>query len=139
DVSKPSTPSELDCEIIEGSNLFTPVLGDHKALLFDYEKNLLVLPVNNYRYSVLKEKGNDFFQGFYVYNFTVEKGFQYRGKITHQSNNFSERHYKGYRDTVFLGRSLYIEDKLYTISNQKIKINSLKNLTEITTINLTEQ
>ena len=38
--------------------------------------------------------------------------------------------------SIYLGRSLYIEDVLYTISNDMVKMNSLDDLSEINTLEL---
>jgi uncharacterized secreted protein with C-terminal beta-propeller domain len=61
-----------------------------------------------------------------VFNVTLEKGFELRGGITHIENAAEQPEWNHY-----VQRSLYIENMLYTISNAKVKMNNLEDLTLI--------
>ncbi|MBD3328450.1 hypothetical protein GF340_04050 [Candidatus Peregrinibacteria bacterium] len=50
DVTDPSKPKELFTEVIGDNGTSSPLLYDHKALLFDKEKELLAFPVSVFEY-----------------------------------------------------------------------------------------
>jgi uncharacterized secreted protein with C-terminal beta-propeller domain len=66
----------------------------------------------------------------------LENGFVLKGRITHYDNNDafqkSGYYFGNYGNNVM--RSLYIDNVLYTISNNKIKANSLSDLGELKTL-----
>jgi uncharacterized secreted protein with C-terminal beta-propeller domain len=122
DVSNVSAPIEIGMYSVGGFWSDTPVLTEHKAFLFDKSKDLLAIPVSIYY------NGDKYFpwQGLYVFNITLNGGIVPRGNITHQENG------SVYWDTTYeVKRALYIENVLYTVSDRKIKMNSLEDLTEI--------
>jgi uncharacterized secreted protein with C-terminal beta-propeller domain len=136
DVTDVSHPTEIAKYEIGDRGSDSPVLTDHKALLFDRSKNLLVMPV-----SVVESGSASDWQGAYVFHISLDDGIQYRGRITHYDSNVD----LGYYYPLFPGRivpmpmydsssaysvkrSLYIGDVLYTISDMKIKMNSLESL-----------
>jgi hypothetical protein len=103
--------------------------------LFDKEKELLVIPVREV--AKWNSKGPyqyKSWQGAYVLTVT-EKGFELRGKVTHQSDDESSNYYY-YSDHKTVKRSLFMDDVLYTISLSKIKMNSLKDLKELNEVKL---
>ena len=110
DVTDVENPKELHKVIIGERGTESEVLRDHRAFLFDRSKNLLVIPVD-----VVENGEYGHFNGVYVYELTTYGGFDLRGKIAHNG----------------VRRSLYIEDILYTISEGKIKLNSLIDLEDI--------
>jgi uncharacterized secreted protein with C-terminal beta-propeller domain len=144
DVSDVSNPVEVAKYEIGDRGTSSPILYDHKALLFDAEKNLLVIPVlvaeiDQTRY---KEEDLDWaygeyvWQGAYVFDISLN-GIEVRGTITHMDDNadlLNKNYYFGYQYEV--QRSLYIENVLYTISNMKVKMNNLETLAEIGTVEL---
>jgi hypothetical protein len=75
--------------------------------------------------------GNFAFQGAYVYSLDLEKGFQFRGGITHLSQDDLQKagQYVHAGDKQ-VQRVLYIGDTLYTVSNGMIKANDLNTLKE---------
>ena len=131
DVSDLSQPKEMAKYEIGDRGTDSPVLRDHKAFLFDKEKNLLVLPVS----VTQRENPNDppytpgktVWQGAYVFavSLSLDKKLKLEGTITHIENGdvHDAKHH--------ITRALYIGDVLYTISNTKIKMNSLFDLSEI--------
>ena len=144
DVSDVENPKELDNYIIGDRGTESPVLWDHKALLFDKERNLLAIPVSvaeideeKYPEGVPPYTHGDYvWQGVYVFRVT-ENNVTLRGGITHVEDD-SELLKSGYYfySEYSVQRSLYIEDFLYTISNQRIKINDLTTLQEVNVIEL---
>jgi len=127
DVSNVSAPVEIDMYSVGGVWSDTLVLTEHKAFLFDKSKDLLAIPVSIY-YNGDKHWQ---WQGLYVFNITLSRGITLRGNITHQENSGI------YWDSTYqVKRALYIENVLYTVSDKKIKMNSLEDLTEIKEIQL---
>jgi uncharacterized secreted protein with C-terminal beta-propeller domain len=148
DVTDVSNPTEIDKFVIGDRGTESPVLDDHKALLFDREKNLLVIPVavaeideSDYPYGVSSwAYGTVVWQGAYVLNISAEDGLDLRGTITHHDTG-SDLTYDLYYyspSSLDVERSLYIEDVLYTISDAKIKMNDLGTLDFINEVELTE-
>ena len=127
DVTNVSAPVEIDTYSVGGVWSDTLVLTEHKAFLFDKSKNLLAIPVSIYY------NGDKYWhwQGLYIFNITLSRGITLRGNITHQENGGI------YWDSSYwVKRALYIENVLYTVSDKKIKMNSLEDLTEIKEIQL---
>ena len=148
DVSDFDNPKEVAKIIIGDRGTETPVLFDHKAFLFDREKELLVLPVSLHEISdEIKEQnegytGNIFgqftFQGAFVYKLSLENGFEFRGRITHMDDEqpYDNYYWYGGSYSSYVSRSLYIDDVLYTISNNLVKMNNLGGLGEMNIVHL---
>lgn len=140
DVTDVTNPVEMFRETIGDRGTDSELLQNHKALLFDKDKNLLAFPVrvmvvdNNQasNYSTIPQYGNFAFQGAYVYNFDLINGFSLKGKITHisQEDYLKSGNY-WYDSDKNVARILYINDNLYTLSNSLIMANQLDNLQEI--------
>lgn len=141
DVSDVNNPKEKFTEMIGDRGTDSELLYNHRALLFSKEKNLLSFPVNvmkidpNQAASNSKNSaaayGSFAFQGAYVYNLDLEKGFQFRGGITHLTQDELQKagqHF--YAGDKQVQRVLYIGDTLYTVSNGLIKANDLSTLQE---------
>ncbi|MCW4021634.1 MAG: beta-propeller domain-containing protein [Candidatus Bathyarchaeota archaeon] len=144
DVSDVSNPREVAKYEIGDRGTNSPILSDHKSLLFDKEKNLLVIPVlvaeldeNDYEGEIPDWTYGEFvWQGAYVFDISPA-GINLRGQITHMDDNTDllksgYRFYSGYS----VQRSLYIENVLYTISNMKVKMNALDTLTELNSVEI---
>ncbi len=127
DVTDVSNPKEAGKYTVgdEGSWCDSPILWDHKALLFDRSRNLLVIPV--WKEAVLNGR-HSAWQGAYVFDISPS-GIILRGGITH----FEDADLQG---DHFVRRAFYIEDVLYTVSDKKIKMNDLENLQNINEIEL---
>jgi len=142
DVADVSRPEQLAKYEIGDRGTDSPVLRDHKAFLFSKHKELLVMPVsvaeiNESRYpnGIPPNAYGDFvWQGAYVFTISLglEEKIMLKGTITHVENG-------NLRNSAYhVKRALYIEDVLYTISDSKIKMNSLFDLSEIGELNLKE-
>jgi len=116
DVTDPTNPTE-DSKYVVGNFSSTSAGWEHKAVLFDADRGLLVIPMTTYDYY----DWNSTESGFYVFNVSVDAGITLRDIILH--SNYS---YYFYSD----GRALYIEDYLYTISDTIVKANLISDLSE---------
>jgi inhibitor of cysteine peptidase len=142
DVSDVSNPVEIAKYEIGDRGTDSPILYDHKSLLFDREKNLLVIPVTVAEINESKYPegvpdnayGEHVWQGAYIFNISPE-GITLKGQITHIDNFDQNLRYYGYYNYE-IERTLYIDNVLYTISNMKVKMNSLDTLAEIKTVDL---
>ena len=145
DVTDVANPQEIAKYVIGDRGTESPVLQDHKALLFDRARNLLVLPVmvaeiNPEQYpngAPPNAYGQPVWQGAYVFSISLDGGLVFRGGITHLEG--LDPMSDGYWGPYSVRRSLYIEDVLYTISDGKVKMNSLQDLTEINAVELPSQ
>ena len=146
DVTNVEDPTEVAKYTISGDYSYSEALYDPKAFLFDKQKQLLVIPVSITQYGVVPpveetrenkttfdSKEGGYWQGAYVFNITLS-GFKLKGGITHQDNDNQEYYYGDYNKNV--NRSLYIGNVLYTLSNTKVNLNSLTDLSQIATIQL---
>jgi uncharacterized secreted protein with C-terminal beta-propeller domain len=141
DVSDVSNPIEMYKVVIGDRGTESLATTDHKAFLFDKQKQLLVVPmtVAELKTGQSKSDQGDFtFQGAYVYNINLEEGLTLKGKITHfnDSSAFDKSGYSFYGGNKEILRSLYIDNTLYTFSNSMIKANDLNDLTEIKSVDL---
>ncbi|MCP8321883.1 MAG: beta-propeller domain-containing protein, partial [archaeon] len=129
DVTNVNAPIEKAKFVVQGDWSNTPVLYDHKAFLFDRSKQLLALPVSISWFDVISNEYKGFWQGAYVFNLSLEQGFTLKGNITHQSD-------AQFESNIEVKRMLYIENVLYTVSDEKIKMNGLEDLSFINEIDL---
>lgn len=144
DVSDVEHPREIDSIIIGDRGTDSPVLHNHKALLFDRGLNLLAMPIllaeideSKYPNGVPPNTYGDYvWQGLYVFNIT-ENSISLRGRITHieSPDDFLKSGYWFYSEYA-VERALYIGNILYTISNKMIKMSDLESLEEIGRIKL---
>jgi inhibitor of cysteine peptidase len=145
DVSDVNNPQEISEYVIGDRGTDSPVLWDQKAFLFDQSRNLMVIPVlvaeiheSQYPEGVPEwAYGEPVWQGAYVFDVSLDQGLQFKGGITHIENIADpEQEYYYFYSPFSVERSLYIGDVLYTISQAKIKMNSLQNLDYINEVQL---
>jgi uncharacterized secreted protein with C-terminal beta-propeller domain len=136
DVTNVNNPREIAKYLVEGDWSNTPVTNDHKAFLFDKAKNLLALPVSINTYVEVKEEEPEtwryytgYWQGAIMFHIT-EQGFTYRGNVTHRDE--TTQFEWGYD----VKRILYIDNVLYTVSDKKVKLNTLDDLSLLTELEL---
>lgn len=130
DVSDVNNPEQIDVFVIE--NAYSEAFNEHKAFLFDKDKELLVFPVRetiedgkyDERYGYYRD--TQWF-GAYVLNID-EDGFDLRGKVTHGTD---------WNDNV--RRSLYMDETLYTIGNNVLVMSDLNDLEELNRISLSQE
>ncbi|MBU0952930.1 MAG: beta-propeller domain-containing protein [Nanoarchaeota archaeon] len=130
DVGDVANPKELSSIEIGERGTSTPVLYDHKAFLFDKEKNLLALPIELYENAGGPSGYGEFtYQGLYVYRLTLENGFELLGTISH--SDFVKGALSPWEHADrFVERSISIGNVLYSISPTMIKANQLFELEE---------
>ncbi len=150
DVSDPNHPTETSRYLIGDRGSSSPALSDHKSILFDHALNLLVIPVE---IALLQDNMTTWqagspraigtmpvwqcnppeWQGAYVFKVTLDNGIVFRGGITHLKTGDLP---SWTNQDSFVMRSLYIGNVLYTISNNMVKLNSLTDLSEISSVHL---
>jgi uncharacterized secreted protein with C-terminal beta-propeller domain len=137
DVSNPASPREKASYVISGQDADSPALYDHRAVLFDRSRNLLVIPVSfSPPVRILTSAGEQapparFWYGAYVFNISPEGGTKLKGKVAHGSGSYREG-----EEATPVKRALYIEDVLYTISDHLVKMNDLSSLKELKQLRL---
>jgi hypothetical protein len=136
DVSDVERPLELHKTMIGDRGTDSPLLYNHKALLFDKERNLLAFPVTVAQISDAQKEGEPgsawgttVFQGVYVYDLTLKDGFGLRGKITHYDEDTLQKTgdaWYGYGKNI--ERVLRIDNSLLAISSASITNSALQTL-----------
>lgn len=149
DVTNVSNPVEVSKIEIGDRGTNSEALYDHKAILFDKEKNLLVLPIELYEDeesnggvpSSVRSYGSFAWHGVYVFDINLNR-IAKRGEISHMSESYYDDKGDDYywnRDyNNMIKRSLYMDDVLYTISMNKVKANDLEDLDEIEEVVISE-
>jgi len=139
DVSDVANPKELDTYVMGEAGSDSIALNDHKAFLFSKDKNLMAMPVSIRETIDGRSYGKLVFSGAAVFTITEEK-IEFKGKIDHSdggrpSSRDYWRGYNYYDNSV--KRCLYIDDVIYTFSNNYLVMNDLGNdLDEINKIKL---
>ncbi|MCL6559705.1 MAG: beta-propeller domain-containing protein, partial [Firmicutes bacterium] len=144
DVSDVGNPVEMFKEEIGDRGTDSELLRNHKALLFSKAKNLLAFPVtvrevegDTLNQSGFPEYGRFTYQGAYVYNIDLVKGFTLKGRITHLSDeDYQKAGDYWYDSEKNVERIIHIGDTLYTLSREYIKANNLTDLSELNTLRI---
>ena len=77
--------------------------------------------------SSYKSKSTNYIgEGYLVYNLNLEQGFKYKGLISHENSKTTNKYIYSY--TTKLLRGMYIDNNLYTVSENALKVNSLDTL-----------
>ncbi len=126
DVTDVENPKEISKYVIGDSYTSTIASYDPHAFLFSREKNLLVIPVRlNYTTTCA-----------YVFNISLEGGFELKGTVSHPDDDNNQLGYYWYYYANGILRSFYIEDTLYTLSDSYLQMNDLHDLHEINILEL---
>lgn len=145
DVSDVNNPKEMFKESIGDRGTESELLHNHKALLFSKAKNLLAFPItvmeiagkNKVNRQGFPEYGSFSFQGAYIYNIDLNKGFQLKGRISHlDAIDYKKAGDSWYDSAKNVERIIYIGDTLYTLSPGMIKANNLSDLKPTGSLNL---
>ncbi|MCK9580277.1 MAG: beta-propeller domain-containing protein [Methanoregula sp.] len=140
DVTNVENPKQVGKVEIGDSGSDSAALSDHKAFLFDKQKNLLVIPtrvVKQDTSAAEKISGNQpqVWYGAYVFGVDPSTGFVLRGTVEHGTGSSGYYYYGSSKNEV--KRSLWIGDTLYTLSTAKILANPIDNInTTVATITL---
>ena len=151
DVTDIENPIEISKTTIGDRRTVSAILTNPKALLFSKDKNLLAIPVNNYKenFEVETDTSNEdevnafidydkeyTSEGYFVYNIDLKNGFKLKGIINHEK---TRNNYYYYGSNSKLLRGLYIDDNLYTVSEDYIKVNKLDDLKEISSLKINDK
>lgn len=148
DVTDVSNPKEVAKYEIGDRGTESPVLDNHRALLFDKQKDLMVMPVrvaevNESDYAgepPLNAHGETVYQGAHIFDITNDN-IELRGKITHMPSNetIEKSGYHYFNSPYAIKRSLYIENNLYTVSKNLIKANDLNSLEHLNQVQINNE
>ncbi len=133
DVSDVSNPTEKWKTVIGDRGTESPLLNDHKALLFEKDKGLLSFPVLVTKTPAGQPKsadGQPVFQGAYVYDVSLTKGFTLKGTVTHYDDDsvFLKSGSYWYGGEKDVQRVVRIGESLYTISPDEVRGSALSDL-----------
>lgn len=138
DISDINQPLEKHSIILGGRGSYSQGLYNHKAVLFDQERNLLALPV-----SLTKAHpdpwsyGSYVFQGAIVWQADPLQGIKELGRISHLSpDQLATYDYYGYMDLAQIERMLLIDGSVYAVSGQRISAHQLPDLKQLGSIQL---
>lgn len=163
DVTDVANPKVLFKEMVGDRGTESEILQNHKALLYDKERNLFAFPVT---VAEVKNKtegsytgsqyGETTFIGAYIYTLDLEKGFQLKGKASHYEGGLkktcqpsggiediigriiapSEYCWVDQDYTKNIQRILYIGDHFYTVSPGMVKALKREDVAEVKSITL---
>jgi len=130
DVRGLQTAKEVGVIKVGDTGSYSEVDNDHKALLWDDRNDLLTIPISESSNTSTGNISDRFsrseqYQGSYFYKVNLEKGFEILGKTSH--NNTLNQTY-----SIDIGneikRQLYIDNYIYTISQNKIESLNISNI-----------
>ena len=139
DASDVNNPKVADDVVIGDRHTYSAALGTHKAFYFNSNNGILSIPIMtdnikgldiDYDLDTVMDDGR--WEGFYVFDTSLDKGFELVGTVNH-SGGEPVWHYKKYT-----ARTFHIGDILYTASDNYLKMYLLdeNNLEPINTIPL---
>ncbi|NOS67193.1 MAG: hypothetical protein HOO67_02405 [Candidatus Peribacteraceae bacterium] len=129
DVTDVANPKQMAVTVIGDRGTDSPLLTNHKALLFDKERDLLAFPIMVTKRpagSPKSAEANTVFQGAYVYDVSLAKGFDLRGTITHYDNtdDFIKAGSYWYGGANDIQRIVRIGKQLLTVSDAEVRSHS---------------
>ena len=132
DVNNPKVTDDI---VIGDSSTNSEALYDHKAFFFDKSRGVISIPVSGDVKSLNESSGKMFapeynrWSGFYVFDIDSSNGIDIKGTVTHSAE---DSRYYGMGNA----RTFYIDDVLYTVSEQYLKMNQFDDLEDINSIKL---
>jgi len=140
DVSDVENPVQISSTVIGDRRTTSAILTNPKALLFSKEKELIAIPINNFAEDFSISSSSTSYdsiinsytsyakpylsEGYAVYRINTTDGFMLKGVITHDNTTTT----KYWRNNSKLLRGLYIDQDLFTVSENGIKVNDLDTL-----------
>ena len=130
DVTDPENPKQLHRFGIGDRGTESPLLHNHKALLFDKERELLAFPITVHKLTNEQKQepegmawGQPVFQGAYIFNLNLDTGFTLKGTVSH----YNQQDYMK-AGSYFYGKNIEriirIDDNLITLSPYGIQNHS---------------
>ncbi|MBR4110869.1 MAG: beta-propeller domain-containing protein [Clostridia bacterium] len=139
DISDFENPKELYSVKIGDRGSYSELSNTHKALLFDEEKNIIAFPATVTKSTKIDSDGipnygETEFEGALVYGLDLEdEGFYLKARIDHKDeNNQNDKYYYNKQ----IRRILYIDNVLYTVSNEMVKANDINTFVELNKVEL---
>ena len=118
DISDKANPVIFDEVIFDYADFgwsWSSVVYNHKDLLVSLSKGIIAMPFSSWDYDEFT--GNyTYNSGILVYNIDLETGFEYNGYVTHEEDS---------EYNVYVYKSKFISDYLYTVSNKYIKVSTI--------------
>jgi uncharacterized secreted protein with C-terminal beta-propeller domain len=144
DVSDVKNPKEISTYIVGDRGTDSLALTDPHAFLFSKDKNLIVMPIllaeiddSAYPGGAPPSTYGDYtYCGAYVFDIDTLSGINLRGRITHMEDGEEITYW--WNAPFRVKRSFYIEDYLYTVSDNLLMASNLIDLSEISTVELTD-
>ncbi|MEM4260856.1 MAG: beta-propeller domain-containing protein, partial [Candidatus Woesearchaeota archaeon] len=133
DVSDVKNPREIANFVTDETYAHSTAEYEHKAFLFDKDKNLLVIPAYSYTYDWREGNGVNSldYNGAFVFKITKDE-IKLRGIIDHSKNADANNYYY----QAMVERSLFIQDLLYTKSPNLLRINKIDDLQSVKNVEL---
>ncbi len=139
DVSDVAHPKEIAKQVIGDAGSDSPLLSNHKALLFDKARGLLAFPASVMKVSPNPSSTNEWdktittqvFQGAYVFNVDTTTGFTLKGRITHYGPDDCKD--TGYGQWCYgkdISRILRLGNTLVTVSDAAVQRHGLPSVTK---------
>lgn len=162
DVSDVANPKEQFTTTLGVEGTYSELLYNHKALLFDKDKNLLAFPItltepngvkiyktcsldaSNQEVCEETSRYNDYkpvFDGAIVFTVDLVNGFKERGRISHFDKGYLDYTQPNLPENEYqktISRIIYIGDKLYTISQAMVKQADINTVQVTATANLAD-
>lgn len=135
-VEDPSNPTQMHTYQIGDEGTYSDLLYNHRALLFSKSKDIMAFPVAIYEKPESESWGQLSFNGALNLSLDLEDGFEVQGKYSHLSEEINPDAPWEINYDEEIKRLIYIEDNLYTISNQKIQSHPLSSDDTINSIDL---
>lgn len=128
-----NNPIEVDQAVIGTSGSSSEACDNHKAFML--YNDLLAFPCTVYEpASADSYYGSFSFQGAYVYGIS-EAGLDYRGRITHlNSEDYLKAGDYWYNSQDNVRRIIYLDDKLYTLSDDRVMVHNADSLKELNSV-----
>lgn len=136
DVTDVANPVEMHKVTVGDRGTYSDLSWNHKALLFDKEKGIFAFPVTiaeisdevkNDPATPVWTYGESVFQGAYIYNVSLDKGFELKGKVSH-FNDYQKEFKDNWEYGKEIKRILYIGNNFYTVSGAKVMANGMSDL-----------
>ncbi len=142
DVSNVNNPKEIHKKVIGDTGSYSEVLNNHKALLFDKAEGIMALPITVMTKDGAAQNGyqpaRQSYNGAFVYDVSLEEGFQLKGKATHYSDDYwSDKNTRRWGNHEYnIQRIIYIGDNFFTISPNVIEAHTWSDVEEVNRLKL---
>jgi uncharacterized secreted protein with C-terminal beta-propeller domain/predicted DNA-binding antitoxin AbrB/MazE fold protein len=144
DVSDLNNPLELHKKVIGDNGTTSEATSNHKAFLFDSQENVMALPITVMQ---KREGGSEYqqdmvFQGAFIYDVSVEDGFELRGRASHYEDDYWTGDNQRNRWGNFeynVQRILFMGDYWYTVAQNVIAAHNWEDVTKVKQITLDQK